>query len=112
MNLHNGDQEQGNRNNDPSIDSDKSENNEDSFKKFIVPLGPEINISRSNYEMLSSIFIQSPNPSDDVIQDIAEDVEMSWKDIKWFFIKLRCKFQYNIEEEGSEVDGEAVKKSG
>ena len=59
----------------------------------------------NNFETLSHMFVVSPNPPRSVMEDISEDTEMSVKDVKWTFIKLRNKFQHN---KGKEVNKEAV----
>merc|ERR1719509_388776 len=71
----------------------------------LIPVGPKISIKMKNFEMLSRMFVVSPNTPRSVMEDISEDSEMSVKDVKWTFIKLRHKFQHN---KGDEVNKEAV----
>merc|ERR1719154_675286 len=69
-------------------------------------IGPSISMEISDFSMLSVLFTKNPNPKRSEIEDMSEDMEMSSKDVKWTFIKLREKFQT---KKGKPVDTEAVK---
>merc|ERR1719509_281106 len=64
-------------------------------ESVVVPdfIGPSIEMNTSDFAMLSLLFSGNPNPSKSEIEYISEDTEISSKDIKWTFIKLREKFQ-------------------
>ena len=70
-------------------------------------IGPKIIIERSNFEMLSQMFATHPNPSKSVMEDICDDTEMTAKDVKGTFFKLRHKFDH---KKGKQVNTEEVKK--
>jgi len=70
-----------------------------------IPIGPKIFLKRSNFEMLSMMFSTFPTPSKSVMEEICDDTEMTPKDIKWIFVKLRHKFDHR---KGVEINQEGV----
>jgi len=72
---------------------------------MVIPIGPKIFLKRSNLEMLSMMFSTFPTPSKSVMEDICEDTEMTPKDVKWTFLKLRHKFNHT---KGIEINKEDV----
>ena len=70
-----------------------------------IPIGPKISIKLSNFEMQSMMFSTFPTPSKSVMEDICDDTDMTPKDVKWTFLKLRHKFNHI---KGGEVSKEDV----
>ena len=69
-----------------------------------IPIGPKISIKLSNFEMQSMMFSTFPTPSKSVMEDICDDTDMTPKDVKWTFLKLRHKFNHIKGEEVSKED--------
>jgi len=63
-------------------------------------IGPKITISRAAYGKLSELFLKSPIPSNSELASISKSTEVSAKDVKWWFIKIRHKVKVNkVEKE-------------
>merc|ERR1719445_2821602 len=54
-------------------------------------IGPKITISKTAYGQLSELFLKSPIPSNSELASISKTTEVSAKDVKWWFIKIRHK---------------------
>ena len=63
-------------------------------------IGPKITIPRAAYKQLSELFLKSPIPSNSELASISKTTEVSAKDVKWWFIKIRHKVKVNkVEKE-------------
>eukprot|EP00092_Neocalanus_flemingeri_P028787 GFUD01031252.1.p1 GENE.GFUD01031252.1~~GFUD01031252.1.p1 ORF type:complete len:1463 (+),score=442.15 GFUD01031252.1:69-4457(+) len=58
-------------------------------------IGPKMSISRSAFKLLSLLFLKSPIPSNSELASISKSTDVSSKDVKWWFIKIRHKVKIN-----------------
>ena len=63
-------------------------------------IGPQMSISRTAFKQLSALFLKSPIPSNSELASISKTTDVSAKDVKWWFIKIRHKVKINkVEKE-------------
>jgi len=58
-------------------------------------IGPKMTISKQAFKQLSALFLKSPIPSNSELASISKSTEVSAKDVKWWFIKIRHKVKMN-----------------
>jgi len=71
------------------------------IRATLKTIGPPTNIKFTSFAKVCLIFVNSPNPSKSITEQICQETGMSAKDVKWTFIKLRHNFEA---KKGEHVD--------